>query len=83
MFLDRRLYLPEAWCNDPVRRARAKVPEEVGFQIKPELAIAMLEHAWAQGVPMRWVTGDEVYGDAPRLREIVEGHGRGYVLAVL
>jgi len=82
VFLDRRLYLPEAWCEDPVRRARAKVPEEVGFQTKPELAIAMLEHAWAQGVPMRWVTGDEVYGDAPRLREIIEGHGRGYVLAV-
>ncbi|HLH67518.1 MAG TPA: IS701 family transposase [Candidatus Dormibacteraeota bacterium] len=82
VLLDRRLYLPEAWCEDPARRARAKVPEEVGFQTKPELAIAMLEHAWAQGVPMRWVTGDEVYGDAPRLRETIERHGRGYVLTV-
>jgi hypothetical protein len=27
--------------------------------------MAMLERAWEQGVPMRWVTGDEVYGDAP------------------
>jgi SRSO17 transposase len=82
VFLDRRLYLPEAWCNDPVRRAKAKVPEGVSFQTKPEHAIAMLEHAWAQGVPMRWVTGDEVYGDASSLRETVERHGRGYVLAV-
>ncbi|HLH71619.1 MAG TPA: transposase [Candidatus Dormibacteraeota bacterium] len=47
--LDRRRYLPEAWCNDPVRRARAKVPEEVSFPTKPELAIARLEPAWAQG----------------------------------
>ena len=42
----------------------------------------MLEHAWEQGVPMRWVTGDEVYGDAPRLRETIQAHGRFYVLAV-
>src|SRR5260370_21327811 len=44
--------------------------------------MAMVEHAWEQGVPMRWVTGDEVYGDAPRLRETIQGHGRFYVLAV-
>lgn len=35
-------------------------------------ALAMLEHAWASGVPMRGVTGDEVYGDAPRRREAVQ-----------
>jgi SRSO17 transposase len=60
VFLDRRRYLPEAWCDHPARRAKAKVPEGVGFQTRPEQAIAMLEPAWAQGVPMRWVTGDEV-----------------------
>jgi SRSO17 transposase len=54
----------------------------VRFATKPEQAIAMLEHAWEQGVPMRWVTGDEVYGDSPRLRETVQEHGRFYVLAV-
>ncbi len=83
VFLDRRLYLPEAWCEDPVRRARAKVSEEAGFPTKPELAIAMLGHAWAQGVPMRWGRGDEADGDASRLRETIERHGCGYVLAVL
>jgi len=54
----------------------------VRFESKPEQAIAMLIHAWEQGVPMRWVTGDEVYGDAPRLRETIQAHGRFYVLAV-
>lgn len=82
VFLDRRLYLPEGWCADPERRQKTKVPAEVVFQTKPEQAIAMLEHAWERGVPMRWVTGDEVYGDAPRLREKVQAHGRWYVLAV-
>jgi SRSO17 transposase len=81
-FLDRRLYLPQAWCADAERRRKAQVPEGVSFRTEPEQAIAMLEHAWARGVPMRWVTGDEVYGDAPRLRESVQAHGRWYVLAV-
>jgi len=82
VFLDRRLYLPEAWAWDRTRRAEARVPEEVRFETKPEQAMAMLSHAWEQGVPMRWVTGDEVYGDAPRLRETIQAHGRFYVLAV-
>jgi SRSO17 transposase len=82
VFLDRQLYLPEAWASDRTRRAQAHVPQEVGFATKPEQAIAMLEHAWEHGVPMRWVTGDEVYGDSPRLRETIQGHGRLYVLAV-
>jgi SRSO17 transposase len=54
----------------------------VRFATKPQQAIVMLEHAWEQGVPMRWVTGDEVYGDSPRLRETIQAHGRFYVLAV-
>src|SRR5947207_11247963 len=82
VFLDRELYLPEAWASDRSRRAEAHVPQEVDFATKPQQAIAMLEHACEQGVPMRWVTGDEVYGDAPRLRETIQAHGRFYVLAV-
>lgn len=82
VFLDRRLYLPEEWCGDQERRAKAKIPDDVEFQTKPEQAIDMLLHAWEQGVPMRWVTGDEVYGDSPRLRDTVREHKRLYVLAV-
>lgn len=81
-FLDRQLYLPEGWCADATRRTKAHVPAEVTFQTKPEQAIAMLQHAWERGVPMRWVTGDEVYGDAPHLRETIQESGRFYVLAV-
>src|SRR5712691_4296752 len=82
VFLDRELYLPQGWAGDPVRRAEAHVPQEVGFATKPQQAIAMLQRAWEHGVPMRWVTGDEVYGDSPRLRETIQAHGRFYVLAV-
>ena len=82
VFLDRELYLPEDWARDRSRRAEAHVPPEVGFATKSQQAIAMLTRAWEHGVPMRWVTGDEVYGDAPRLRETIQAHGRYYVVAV-
>jgi len=80
-FLDRRLYLPEEeWCNDPERRKRAKVPDDVMFQTKPEQAMEMLEDAWQAGVPMRWVAGDEVYGDSTALRDLIARYERRYVL---
>jgi len=83
VFLDRRLYLPEEeWCNDLERREQAKVPADVVFQTKPEQAMAMLEHAWQAGVPMRWVAGDEVYGGSPDLRDLIARHECWYVLTV-
>ena len=81
-FLDRRLYLPQEWCADEPRRQEARVPAEVTFKTKPELAVEMLEHAWTQGVPLAWVTGDEVYGDAPLVRDAISRADKRYVLAV-
>jgi SRSO17 transposase len=81
-FLDRRLYLPQEWCGDPARCRAAHVPPAVEFQTKPALAQAMLEAAWACGVPMRWVTGDERYGDAPTLRDRIAAQGLAYVLGI-
>jgi SRSO17 transposase len=81
-FLDRRLYLPEEWCQDGERRHEARVPDEVVFQTKSQLATEMLEHAWERGVPMKWVTGDKIYGDDTRLRDRVAQARKKYVLAV-
>jgi SRSO17 transposase len=82
VLLDRRLYLPQGWCEDAERRKAAKIPAEVMFQTKTQQALSMLQHAWQQGIPMKWVTGDEVYGDSPVLRAALDEHGQRYVLAV-
>jgi SRSO17 transposase len=81
-FIDRELYLPRCWTEDPARCRAARVPEEVGFQTKPQLARVMLERALDAGVPASWVTADEVYGGDPALRGWLEDRGIAYVLAV-
>jgi SRSO17 transposase len=79
-FMDRRLFLPEEWANDPARRAEAGVPEGVVFRTKPELALEMLTVAVAEGVPFRWVGGDSVYGDSPTFVQGVRQLGKWYVV---
>jgi SRSO17 transposase len=80
--IDRELYLPRGWIEDPDRCRAAGIPQEVGFATKPALAKAMLCRALDAGVPAAWVTGDEVYGADPDLRSELETRGVGYVLAV-
>jgi SRSO17 transposase len=81
-FLDRALYLPREWIEDPARCVEAGVPEVVAFATKPALAQQMLERAFTAGIPAAWVTGDEIYGDDPDLRRWLETAGHPYVLAV-
>jgi SRSO17 transposase len=81
-FIDRELYLPRCWSDDPDRRADAGVPAEVEFATKPALARQMIARALDAGVDARWVAGDEVYGADPGLRSELETREVGYVLAV-
>jgi SRSO17 transposase len=81
--IDRALYLPKSWTDDPARCADAGIPDDQrGFATKPALAATLIDHAVAAEVPAAWVAGDEVYGADPRLRTQIGGHGLGYVLAI-
>jgi len=81
--IDRRLYLPEhSWSDDLERRTMAGIPQTVRFATKPRLAAEMIEAALDAGIAASWVTGDEAYGQDPRLRAALETRGTGYVMAV-
>ena len=80
--IDRALYLPKEWTEDPDRCAEAGVPEGAGFATKLTLARGMVERAAAAGVPAGWVAADAVYGSDYRFRKALEDAGLGYVLGV-
>jgi SRSO17 transposase len=80
--IDRELYLPKSWTADPARCRAAGIPAGTTFATKPKLARAMIGRALDAGVPAAWVTGDEVYGADPGLRNDLETRRTGYVLAV-
>jgi SRSO17 transposase len=80
-FIDRALYLPKAWTEDPARLACAHVPSGTSFATKPRLARAMIARALAADVPFAWVTADSVYG-VGAIERTLRGAGKGYVLGV-
>jgi SRSO17 transposase len=58
-FIDRALYLPKQWTDDPDRLEAAYVPPpDAGFATKPKLATAMIARAIAASVPFKWVAAD-------------------------
>jgi SRSO17 transposase len=79
--IDRALYLPKAWTDDPARLAAAHVPSGTTFATKPRLALAMIERAIAAEVSFAWVAADSVYG-VGEIEMALRRAGKGYVLGV-
>src|SRR3979490_1522609 len=80
-FIDRTLYLPKEWADDPDRLEAAYVPPDAGFATKPKLATRMIARAIAASVPFKWVAGDTVYGVGD-IEQQLRRAGKGYVLGV-
>lgn len=80
--IDRALYLPKSWIDDPARRETAGIPDQTTFATKPQLAAEMICAALDHDVRASWVAGDEVYGADPTLRQRLQDRGIGYVLAI-
>ena len=80
-FIDRRLYMPKAWTDNPPRMAAAHVPSGTAFATKPALALEMIERAITVDVPFAWVAADTVYGVGD-IEMGLRRAGKGYVLGV-
>ena len=64
-----RLYLPEAWTDDRERCDAAGVPSEVAFKKKWEIALDLLDQAFAWGMAKMPVLADAGYGEGTEFRD--------------
>src|SRR5213076_2907972 len=80
-FIDRALYLPKEWTDDPDRLEATYVPADTGFATKPKLATRMIARAIGAAVPFQWVAADTVYGVGDIEQQLRQA-GKGYVLGV-
>lgn len=80
--IDFELYLPHDWTDDPKRRKEARIPKEIEFRTKHELALAMIDRALANGVPRGIASVDAAYGNSSRFRRELRNRGFPYAVAV-
>jgi len=76
------LYLPQEWCEDPERRRKAKIPQEVVFHTKPQLGVRLVKQAASWQIEAAAVLGDAAYGENTQLRGELDGAGFEYVLSI-
>jgi SRSO17 transposase len=77
-----RLYLPKAWAEDDARRCKAKVPEDIAFKTKPEIALDQICWAHEIGLPGKMVLLDAGYGNDSKLRAGITELGLTYVAGI-
>jgi SRSO17 transposase len=77
-----RLYLPESWCQDEKRRQEARIPAEITFQTKPQIALDLIDQAQAAGIPFTCVGADSGYGDNPHFLDDLDERQLSYVVNV-
>jgi SRSO17 transposase len=77
-----KLYVPKAWMEDPERAAKAKIPPEITFKRKSELALDLLDQAIAWELPVRPVVADSFYGDEFDFREQLRSRRLFYAVQV-
>ena len=77
-----RLYLPEDWAGDAARRKKARVPDDVIFKTKPDMALDQIKAALASGAPKGVVLADAAYGTNGAFRAALTAMGLVYAVGV-
>lgn len=80
--LDFELYLPECWADDAERRKQTRVPDEVTFKTKQDLALQMIERAMLAEIPGEIILADAAYGESSKFRNTVRTLGLDFAVGV-
>ena len=77
-----RLYLSEEWSSDLELRKACRIPDDVGFQTKLEIALVLIDAALAAGVRCHTVLADAGYGNSRDFREALSARKLSYVVGI-
>lgn len=77
-----RLFVPQEWADDAVRRQKTGIPPEVGHREKWRLALDILDELAGWNLVPPVVVADAGYGQNADFRDGLHGRGIGYVVAV-
>lgn len=77
-----RLYLPESWLKTAERRAAGKIPDEIVYRSKNQLAMDLVDQALAWGLPRLPVVADSAYGNDFDFRSKLRERNMPYAVAV-
>src|SRR3712207_3684480 len=78
-----RLFLPEDWCGDAVRRAATGVPEAIGYRPKWKIALDEIDRVLASGARFGCVLADAEYGKAAEFRAGLAERNLAFAVGIL
>lgn len=77
--LDGELFLPESWSNDRVRCREAKIPDDMTYRPKSEIALELYDRARGNGLRFDWLTFDEWYASKPAYLDKLVSHNQKFI----
>jgi SRSO17 transposase len=80
--IDVALYVPECWTKDRGRREQARIPDELTFKTKTDLALEMIRRAVKNGIPGNVVLADCAYGERAEFRNGIRDLGLDIAVAI-
>lgn len=80
--IDFALYMPKSWTDDAARRQKARVPDDLVFKTKLDLALDLITRAVEDKVPGDIVLADAAYGGSSDFRNTVRMFGLDLGVAV-
>jgi SRSO17 transposase len=80
--IDFALYLPKSWTDDAERRQEARIPDDLVFKTKIDLAIELITRAVDDKIPGEVVLADCFYGVSSDLRNVIRMYGLDFGVAV-
>jgi SRSO17 transposase len=77
-----RLYLPQSWLETPARRVEGKIPDNISYRSKNQLALELIDQVLSWDVPRLPVVADSAYGNDFDFRASLRERGLQYAVAV-